>query len=114
MLRSLRKHTTLKFIVSYADPAEGHLGIIYQATGWLYTGRSEAVPLYDLGDGVPRHSRSFAHAFGTHSTRYFQQRGIDVKLVPQVAKHRYIYLLDHSVRDRVSAWVLPYPKKDIQ
>jgi hypothetical protein len=35
VLRNLKQHTKVKFLVSYADPAQGHLGIIYQATGWL-------------------------------------------------------------------------------
>ena len=38
VLRSLRRHTGLKFILSYADPSQGHIGTIYQAAGWIYTG----------------------------------------------------------------------------
>ncbi len=111
-LRALRKHTQLKFVVSYADPTQGHLGTIYQATGWLYTGLSEAMALYDLGDGVPRHSRSFSHAFGSHSIKYFAKHGVEVKLVAQVRKHRYLYFLDRSWQDRLCVPVLSYPKKD--
>ena len=61
VLRSLRKETGLKFVVAYSDPSAGHVGIIYQATGWVYTGMSSATPLYDIGDGTARHSRSLAH-----------------------------------------------------
>ena len=110
VLRSLRKYTELKFLLSYADPAQGHLGTIYQATGWLYTGLSSAMPLYDVGDGKLRHSRSLAHAFGTHSLRHFAGHGVDVKLVAQVAKHRYVYILDRSWRNRLKPPVLQYPK----
>ena len=42
VLRSLRRHTHLKFIVTYADPAHGHLGVIYKATNFVYTGLSSA------------------------------------------------------------------------
>ena len=45
VLRALRRHTSLKFVLSYADPAAGHLGTIYQATGWLYSGLSEVYPI---------------------------------------------------------------------
>ena len=38
VVRSLRKHTNLKFLLTYADPAQGHVGGIYQGTNWLYTG----------------------------------------------------------------------------
>ena len=111
VLRSLRRHTNLKFVVSYADPSQGHLGTIYQASGWLYTGLSEAMSLYDLGDGVARHSRSVGHVYGTHSVRHFVKHGMAVKLVPQVAKHRYIYFVDRAWRPRLKVLVLPYPKK---
>ena len=110
-LRAIRKHTNVKFLLSYADPAQGHVGTIYQATGWLYTGLSEAMPLYDLGDGVPRHSRSVSHAFGSHSTRHFAANGVKVKLVSQAAKYRYIYFLNRSLRSKLNVPVLPYPKK---
>lgn len=113
ILRALRKHTDLKFLVSYADPSQGHIGTIYQATGWIYTGLSEAMPLYDLGDGVARHSRTLGYAFGSHSTRHFARHGVDVKLVPQIAKFRYIYFLDPHCRARLRAPTLPYPKKEV-
>jgi hypothetical protein len=110
VLRFLKQHTDLRFLVSYADPAQGHVGTIYQATGWIYTGLSQATPLYDIGDGRARHSRSLSHAFGTHGLAYFQRHGMDAKLVPQQAKHRYIYFLDPSWRSRVKPPVLAYPK----
>jgi hypothetical protein len=110
VLRSLRKHTSLKFLVSYADPAQGHLGTVYQATGWLYNGLSEAMPMYDIGDGKARHSRSLSHAYGTHSLEHFSRHGVPVKLVPQQAKHRYLYFLDPGWRSRANVSVLPYPK----
>ena len=113
VLRSLRQHTTVKFLVTYADPAQGHIGIIYQATAWLYTGLSEAMPLYDLGDGKLRHSRSLSHAYGTHSVQHFARHGIAVKLTPQSAKHRYVYFLDPTWQQRLMVPVLPYPKKEM-
>lgn len=111
VLRSLRKHTDLRFVLTYADPAAGHVGVIYQATGWLYTGLSEAMPLLDLGDGVKHHSRSLAHAYGTHSRRHFARHGVSVKLIQQAAKFRYVFPLDPTVRDRLTVSVLPYPKR---
>ena len=112
VIRSLRQHTSLKFLLSYADPSQGHLGTIYQASNWLYTGLSEAMPLYDLGDGVARHSRSLSHAFGTHSVRYFAAKGIDVRLIPQSPKHRYLYFIDPTWRSRLRVPVSPYPKRE--
>jgi hypothetical protein len=111
-LRYLKKFTKLQFIVTYADPTQGHVGTIYQASSWLYTGLSEAMPKFDLGDGIPRHSRSLSHAFGSHSLKYFSDCGLSVKVLPQLPKHRYIYLLDQSLKARITAPILPYPKKE--
>jgi len=111
-LRYLRKYTTIKFVLTYADPTRGHVGTIYQATGWLYTGLSEATPKFDIGDGVARHSRSLAHAFGSHSLKYLSERGLKVKILPQIPKHRYIYFLDQDYRNRLKPITLPYPKKE--
>ena len=111
MLRALRRSTSIAFLFSYADPTQGHVGTIYQATGWLYTGLSQATPLYDIGDGIARHSRSLSHAYGSHSIKHFARYGVEVKKVPQAAKHRYVYFLDPSFRHRLNVPVLPYPKK---
>ena len=111
-LRYLKKYTSLKFIMTYADPAQGHVGTIYQATGWRYIGLSEATPKYDIGDGVARHSRSLAHAFGSHSLKYLSRHGLNVKVLLQIPKHRYVYFLDKTFRNRLRAPVLPYPKKE--
>lgn len=112
-LRAIKKNTFVKFLVSYADPTQGHLGTIYQATGWLYTGLSEAMPVFDLGDGRRQHSRTFSHAFGSHSVKYLKSYGIDIKVVPQPGKHRYIYFLDQSYRDKLTVPIFPYPKKGL-
>lgn len=111
-LRYLRKYTKVKFLVTYADPTQGHVGIIYQATGWVYNGLSEAMPKFDIGDGVARHSRSMSHAFGSHSMKYFDKCGLNVKVLPQTPKHRYLYFLDEEYRKRLKTPASPYPKKE--
>jgi hypothetical protein len=110
IISGLRKNTGLKFVLSYTDPAAGHIGTIYQSTNWIYTGFSSATPLYEI-DGTIHHSRSFAASFGTHSIRYFAAQGIEIKTVPQSPKHRYLYFLDPTWRKRLKIPVLPYPKK---
>jgi hypothetical protein len=112
VIRSLKRHTDLKFLLSYADPAQGHVGTIYQATGWIYTGLSQSTPHYDLGDGKARHSRSLSHSYGTHSIGHFKTKGISIEVIPQPPKHRYIYLLDLTLRVKLTVPVLPYPKHE--
>jgi hypothetical protein len=111
-LKALKKNTHIKFLVTYADPSHGHVGTIYQATNWLYTGLSDAVSLMDIGDGIPRHSRSIGHAFGTRSIHYLMSSGISVKSITQSPKYRYIYFLDKAWISQLNISVLPYPKKE--
>lgn len=113
-VRWLRQHTPVKFLLSYADPAAGHVGIIYQATNWLYTGISQAQPTLDLGDGIPRHTRSVGSALGTHSVRYLRAAGLTVHRVPAVGKHRYVLFVDRRWRGRLALPVEPYPKPPLQ
>ena len=112
VLRALRRHTELKFLVTYADPAQGHQGTVYMASNWAYTGLSQATPLLDLGVGVARHSRTVSQAYGTHSLRRLARDGSNVRLVPQAAKHRYLYVLDPTWHERLRVPVLPYPKEE--
>ena len=108
----MRRHTDLRFLLTYADPSQGHVGTIYQGSGWLYIGLSEPTPLYDLGDGKPTHCRTVATSYGSRSVRYLTSHGLSLKLVPQAAKHRYVYFLDPSWRPRLRVPVLPYPKRE--
>ena len=112
VVKLLRKHTTIKFLLSYADPSSGHVGTIYQAAGWLYIGLSAAMSLYDLGDGVARHSRSVGQIFGSHSIAHLTKNGINVKTIPQSPKYRYVCFVDPAWQSRLRVPVLPYPKKE--
>ncbi len=112
-VRWLRQHTPVKFLVSYADPAAGHIGTIYQATNWLYTGLSHAQPALDLGDGIPRHTRTVGAALGTHSLRYLRAAGLSPRRVPTTGKHRYVLFIDRRWRGRLAVPTAPYPKQEV-
>lgn len=112
IIRQVRKYSAIKFLVTYADPAMGHVGIIYQALGWKYTGLSEPTPLYDLGDGHLRHPRSVGASLGTRSVRYLRKAGFNVSTIEQAGKHRYILFLDRAWAHRILAPLLPYPRKE--
>jgi hypothetical protein len=45
----------LKLIVSFADSNQGHLGKIYQAGNWIYTGLKKVDPLSEVIKGKPKH-----------------------------------------------------------
>ena len=111
MTRYLKKCTGIKFLITYADPATGHSGTIYRAAGWLYIGLSDAVSTYEVA-GRRFHSRTFAYSFGSHSLKYFRDKGLDIELIPQKRKHRYIKLLTPGLDSNLAVPVLPYPGKD--
>ena len=46
MMQAIKKlheyNPGIRLIISYADPLQGHVGAIYQATNWIYTGHTQA------------------------------------------------------------------------
>ncbi len=111
-LAQLKRNTSLRMVVTYADPVQGHVGTIYQASNWLYTGVTQESTSLDLGDGVLRHSRTVGHAYGTHSVAYLRKAGLDVTTITNPGKHRYVYPLDPTVTSQLTVPTLPYPKKE--
>jgi hypothetical protein len=79
-------------IVSYADSNVGHVGFVYQATNWLYTGRGNAEPQWRLKDGTfvsntRRHiDDKVARMTGCEPRDYMQH----VVQHPRLGKHRYV------------------------
>jgi len=108
-IRFLRKHSPgLRLLVSYADPAEGHHGGIYQAGGWLYCGRSEQATQY-LHEGRWKHSREVTSgAFGQART-VKDHRALQSRTMP--GKHRYLFPLDAAMAAQIAPLSKPYPKR---
>jgi hypothetical protein len=110
VLRHLRRHTPWKILLSYADPMAGHVGTIYQATGWLYLGQTAPSSYLDLGDGRLQHPRSVSNRLGSNSVRHLRNTGIRASRQAQPGKFRYVYCLDPHWRWRLTAPVQPYPR----
>lgn len=109
--RFLKRHTQVKALIAYSDPAAGHTGGIYRAAGWLFLGESEAQPLMRLNGGPARHLRSIGSMLNSHSGRYFRSRGLDVEMVRTIPKLRYVKLIDETWRSRLTVAPQPYPKQ---
>lgn len=73
VLRQLPKGTVL---ISYADTDQNHIGIIYRATNWVYTGLSDKHTI-PVGNTHPRH-------LATGGKNYKERS----------RKHRYVYFTD--------------------
>jgi hypothetical protein len=106
----------LRIVISYADENHGHIGAIYQAGNWIYTGKSAAVPLFQDKAG------NFIHDRACSATGYKRQFGEmkkvpnrkDLIRIPQVPKWRYFMPLDDEMRKRIEPLRKPYPKRPKQ
>jgi hypothetical protein len=111
---SLLKQTSpgLKLIVSYADIRQGHVGVIYQASNWIYEGKT--VPAgYFVINGVRRHGRSVGQFYKTSSIEWLKEN-IDpnARIVYDSGKHKYLMPLDKETRKRIAKLSQLYPKSE--
>ena len=91
---SLKMLPNKTFVVSYADTAWSHVGYIYQATNFLYTGVSaKRTDQYNPGGFHPRHPK-----FNPNQLR--QTRN---------PKHRYVYLVGDKRTKKQMLKELKYP-----
>ena len=112
-LRSLRLHSPgLRLVVSFADPAEGHHGGIYQAGNWIYTGTSSPSTVYYDKAGRKWHGRQVS-ATGA-KCQYGELRAVPklstLRRVSMPGKHRYLMPLDRAMRRQVTKLAQPYPQ----
>lgn len=104
----LRKQSQgLRLVVSFADPAAGHHGGIYQAGGWTYTGQSAANFEWRL-NGKRLNKRAYTgHNFGNPK----MQVPTGATRVTLPGKHRYLMPLDADMREQIAPLAKPYPKR---
>ena len=91
-----------KIIVSYADTKQQHLGIVYQATNFMFTGTTKQRT--DIAGEQGKHSR---HHLGDKTKRVLRS-----------AKHRYIYVIGNKkdkrqLKNAINYKVKNYPKYNI-
>ena len=94
--KSLKMLPKPKVVVSYADTAQDHLGIIYQATNFLFTGTTKART--DIAGKDGKHSR---HHLGDKTKR-----------INRSAKHRYVYFIGNKKQKKILRNALRYDIQD--
>ena len=109
-----RNHKTLKLVISYADPMQGHHGGIYQAGNWIYTGKTTPDRFYITHEGKRVHSRmvcesGFKKVYG-QKRRVLKPHECKEKHTTD-GKHRYLMPLDAEMRKRILPLSKPYPKR---
>jgi hypothetical protein len=102
-LRLLKKYAPLcKVVISFADPEQGHLGVLYQATNWIYIGTSTAQrEVFHPITGKAIHKRTANALFGTIK---------GLRKTPIYWKHKYVFGLSNQEKERLSKIGKPYPK----
>lgn len=107
-MRMLKKHCPgTRLVVSYADPTEGHTGGIYQAGGWIYSGKTLTSREFRL-HGVRLQRRAYTGKnYG--AAKLDLPPGAITVAVP--GKHRYLMPLDAETKARLASRAMPYPKR---
>lgn len=101
-------------VVSYADSEWGHVGVIYQATNWLYTGSTVSHDHAYIVEGRRIHPMTLREQGITDPKRWARENNIQT--VPPMRKHRYFTILAHRkdrkrIRDMLFYPVIAdYPK----
>ena len=104
----------VKLVVSYADSDEGHIGVIYQATNWIYERSAKtANAFFDKKTGKQVHSRSVSVTgwniqFGVKKKCSKKSDLVEVK---KGIKHKYLYPLSKDMVSFCQSVAKPYPKK---
>jgi hypothetical protein len=103
----------LRLLVSYADLTQGHHGGIYQATNWVYVGRSSATPDWYNKAGKKVHDRNVTvTGYSKHLGKYSKGEKIaDCVKVPREGKHKYLMPLDKDMSAKIAPLAKPYPKR---
>ena len=92
--QSLRMLPKPSLVVSYADTAQGHVGYVYQATNFLYTGLSAKRTDWKIKGREHLHGATVADESRGQENRaewMRQKYGDDFYLEDRPRKHRYIY-----------------------
>ena len=100
-------------IVSYADTAQGHVGYVYQATNFLYTGLSANRVDWTVKGLEHKHSKTLSDGMTLESIK--EKYGDDFYYAERSRKHRYIYFHGNKKEKKILNQALnydvqPYPK----
>ncbi len=113
--RSLRLLPKPSVIVSYADTEQGHVGYIYQATNFIYTGLSAKRTDWKIKGREHLHGATIADESRGHENRAEWMRakyGEDFYLKDRPRKHRYVFACGSRKQRTAIVAALRYPVED--
>jgi len=108
------KQIDKEIIVSFADTSQNHIGYVYQATNWLYTGLSTKFLDPKVKGLENQHHATYAHGLSNKELK--KKFGNLLYYVERSRKHRYILINTNSHKRKKELFtklrykILPYPK----
>jgi hypothetical protein len=107
-----------KIIVSYADTAQGHIGYVYQATNFIYTGMTSKMFDWKVKGRGDLHHCSIGDEFRgqeNRSQKMKEKYGDLLYKEERSQKHRYVYFIGNTkqkkqMREKLKYTIHPYPK----
>jgi len=107
--QSLKLLPKPKIVVSYADTKQGHIGYIYQATNFIYTGLSSKFLDPKVKGLEKQHHATYAHGMTNEELK--KKYGDKLYFEERARKHRYLYFVGcPELKEKLNYKVLPYPK----
>jgi len=109
-----------RIIVSFADTAQNHIGYVYQATNFVYTGLSAKRTDWCIKGMEGKHGATIADMSKgqPHRAEFMREKfGDDFYLAPRSRKHRYLFIIGGK-REKKELWAAvrypkqPYPKRE--
>jgi hypothetical protein len=97
-------------VVSYADTSQGHIGKIYQACNFIYTGLSDKRSEWRM-IGSNLHSKTVSEKYTLEERKSSE----DFYITERPRKHRYIYFIGNKnqikdMKSNLKYDIKPYPK----
>lgn len=101
----------LKLVVSFADSNQGHLGTIYQAGNWVFSGLTKPTYEYHLNGRIYHNRQVSAKGYVKQFGKIVRVPTRDMcKKVALPPKFRYLMPLDKKTRRIIMKMSKPYPK----
>lgn len=106
-----------EIIVSFADSSQNHVGFVYQATNFVYTGLSAKFKDPKVKGLENQHHATYAN--GLTNKEVIEKFGAEnVYFVERPRKHRYVYFNAKGKRrkyllSQLRYKILPYPKPNL-
>jgi hypothetical protein len=116
-LSLLHAKTAARYVVAYADPRAGEIGVVYQSANAVYVGMTDARgPGEYLENGERLSPRAVHRRFGDAKDQTLRRIDPSYVRVQRIKKHRYLFVLGQGSAKRIAHQAIahlrhPHPKR---